>query len=536
VAIDEADFVIVGGGTAGCVLANRLSADAACQVALLEAGDEDTSPWIRMPAGIARLYYHSRHNWRYQTDPEPALGGRRLYWPRGKVLGGTSSINGMTFVRGQSSDYDAWADATAGVWSWASVLPYFKRMEDSPFGVPELRGRGGPLRISAIEAPHPLSAAFLASSEQAGIALNDDYNGASQEGVAFTQVMMRSGVRSSAASAYLAPVRARGNLRVLVRSTVRRIVIEDRRAVRVEFDREGRTESIRARREVLVCAGTVASPQLLMLSGVGDAGELSALGLAVVVDRPAIGRNLQEHVRAPFLHCTRIPSLNQEAHGPRLLAHLARYLFQKKGLLTTTASQVNGFVRSSPHVERPDLQIVFRPSSGDYRNGRFVFHDYPGVTAMVGLLRPSSRGRVGLRSADPNVAPSIVAGHFTDAADYAPLIRGVELMRRIFATPPLGCDVLEELKPGVQVRSDAALRDYLRDSADSLFHAVGTCAMGIDPTSATSPDLRVRGVDRLRVVDASVMPLIPSGNTAAAVMMIAERAADVLLREPLALP
>jgi choline dehydrogenase len=521
VAIDEADFVIVGGGTAGCVLANRLSADAACQVAMLEAGDEDASPWIRMPAGIARLYYHPRLNWRYQTDPEPALGG-------------TSSINGMTFVRGQSADYDAWADVTDGAWSWASVLPYFKRMEDSPFGAPEFRGRGGPLRIGAIDAPHPLSVAFLTSSEEAGIALNDDYNGASQEGVAFTQVMMRDGVRSSAASAYLAPARARANLRVLVRSAVRRVVFEGGRAVGIEFDREGRTRSIRARREVLLCAGTVASPQLLMLSGVGDARKLSALGIAALVDRPAIGCNLQEHVRAPLLHRTRIPSLNQEAHRSRLVAHVARYLFQKKGLLTTTASQVNGFVRSSPHVERPDVQIVFRPSSGDYRDGRFVFHDYAGVMAMVGLLRPSSRGHVGLRSADPNAAPSIVAGHFTDPADYAPLIRGVELMRRIFATPPLARDVLEEVKPGTPVRGDAALRDYVRDNAESLFHAVGTCAMGVDPTSATSPDLRVRGVDGLRVVDASVMPLIPSGNTAAAVMMIAERAADVLLgRAPL---
>jgi choline dehydrogenase len=527
-ALDEADFVIVGGGTAGCVLANRLSAEPACRVVLLEAGDEDTSPWIHMPAGIAKLYFHPRLNWGYRTVPEPTLGGRRLYWPRGRVLGGTSSINGMTFVRGQIADYDAWAPLTGGAWSWTSVLPYFKRMEDSPIGDPVFRGRGGPLRIGALASPHPLSTAFLASSEAAGIAINEDYNGAAQEGIAFTQVMMRDGVRSSAATAYLAPVRARANLQVLTRGLVRRIVIESGRAAGVEFDRDGRRQAFRARREVVLCAGTVASPQILMLSGIGDARTLSALGIPVIADRPAVGRNMQEHVRAPLLYRTRSASLNQEARGARLARHLANYLFHKSGLLTNTASQVNGFVRSSPDVDRPDLQIVFRPSSGDYRDGRFVVHDYPGVMAMASLLRPRSRGQVSVHSADPNAAPVIVAGHFSDMADYVPLIRGVDLMRRIAATPPFAQEVLEEVRPSMQVRGDAELRDYLRDNAESLFHAVGTCAMGLDPASVTSPELRVRGVNDLRVVDASVMPLIPSANTAAAVIMIAERAADML--------
>ena len=526
---DDADYVIVGGGTAGCVLANRLSAEPDCRVVVVEAGDEDTSPWIAMPAGVAKLFHHPRLNWRYWTEPEGALGGRRLYWPRGKVLGGTSSINGMTYVRGQAADFDAWSALTGGVWSWSRVLPYFKRIEDRPFGSPEFHGTGGPLAIGWIDEPHPLAEAFLRSSVAAGVPRNHDYNGASQEGISYSQVMMRDGVRSSAASAYLAPVRGRANLEVLTRSRVRRIVIEGGRAVGVAFERASQAETIRARREVLLCGGTVASPQMLMLSGVGDARTLAALGIPVHADRPEVGRNMQEHLRAQLVYRTKVASFNREARGLRLARHVLRYAWNKRGLLTVTASQVNGFVRSSTEVDRPDLQIIFRPSSGDYLDGRFVIHDYQGVMAMVGLLHPKSRGHVTLRSADPHAPPSIVAGHLSDPADYDPLIHGVRLLREIFATPPLAQAVIDETKPGSDVSEDTALRGYLRETADSLYHAVGTCAMGVDAASVTTPDLRVRGVDSLRVVDASVMPLVPSGNTAAAVMMIAERAADLLL-------
>ena len=525
----DADFVIVGGGTAGCVLANRLSANPRLQVVMVEAGDEATSPWISMPAGVAKLFHHPRLNWRYRTEPEQALGGRRLYWPRGKVLGGTSSINGMTFVRGQAADYDSWAALTGGAWSWRSVLPYFKRIEDSPLGTRDLRGSGGPMQIDAVSNPHPLSEAFLQSSVAAGVAQTDDYNGAAQDGISYTQVMMRNGVRSSAASAYLAPVRGRSNLRVLTRSRVRRILIENRRAVGVELESDRGVETIRARREVLLCGGTVASPQLLLLSGIGDARALGALGISVSSDLPAVGRKLQEQVRVQLVYRTKVPSLNREARGIRLMGHVARYLLRKQGLLAVTASQVNGFVRSSPEVDRPDLQLVFRPSSGEYAEGRYVVHDYQGVMAMVGLLRPKSRGHVALRSADPCAAPSIVAGHLADPSDYDPLIRGVALMRGIFSTPPLRDYVLDEVRPGAKVNDGASLRKYIRDTADSLYHAVGTCAMGADADSVTTPELCVRGIAALRVIDASVMPLVPSGNTTAAVLMIAERASDFIL-------
>ena len=527
----EADYVIVGGGTAGCVLANRLSADPQCQVLVLEAGAEATSPWIAIPAGVARLYAHPTLNWRYWTEPEPALDGRRLYWPRGKVLGGTSSLNGMTFVRGQPADYDAWTSLAGDAWSWQAVLPYFKAFEDSPFAASPLRGSGGPFRLGPVVAPHPLSRAFLASAIAAGVPANDDCNGVRQEGIGFTQLMLRDGVRVSAASAYLAPVRDRPNLRVVTKSLVRRITFANQRATGVEFERGGTMERSRARREVLLCGGTVASPHILLLSGIGDAAALAAHGITVVADRPAVGRNMQEQVRAQLVFRTCVPSFNREARGLRLLRHVVDYALHRRGLLAVSASQVNGFARSSPAVDRPDLQLVFRPSSGDYRNGRFVIHDYQGVMAMVGLLRPRSRGHVTLGAADPHAPPRIVAGHLTDAADVEPLIQGIRLMRRIFATRPLADDVLAELRPGPDVSDDAALRAYVHATADSLYHAVGTCAMGTADTSVTTPDLRVRGVDGLRVVDASVMPLVPSGNTTAAVLMIAERAADFILAE-----
>jgi choline dehydrogenase len=311
---------------------------------------------------------------------------------------------------------------------------------------------------------------------------------------------------------------------VLTDSPVRRVLVENGRAAGVELERNGSVETIRVRREVLLCGGTIASPQLLLLSGIGDAGALAALGIPVNVDLPAVGRNLQEHVRAQLVYRTKVPSFNRDARGAGLAVQVARYALRKQGLLAVTASQVNGFVRSSPDVDRPDLQIVFRPSSGDYAEGRYIVHDYQGVMAMVGLLRPKSRGHVALRSADPHAAPVIVAGHLTDAADYDPLVRGVELMRRIFATPPLSEQVQDEVRPGKLVTDDASLRGYIRDTADSLYHATGTCAMGAGADCVTTPELQLRGVAGLRVVDASVMPLVPSGNTTAAVLMIAERA------------
>ncbi|MFO1395766.1 MAG: GMC family oxidoreductase N-terminal domain-containing protein [Burkholderiales bacterium] len=525
----HADYVIVGGGTAGCVLAQRLSADPSLQVVLVEAGDADTSPWIRMPAGVAKLYPHPRLNWRYWTEPEPALNGRRLYWPRGKALGGTSAINGMTFVRGNPADFNDWARVAGEAWSWDAVLPYFRRLEATMLGDPALRGREGPVAVDAIAAPHPLSQAFLAAAAATGIVVRDDYNGALQEGIGVTQATVRDGVRVTAANAYLAAARARPNLRVVTRARATRIVFDGTRAVGVDIVRDGGAhERVDARREVLVCAGTVASPELLLRSGVGDAQALAALGIPVIADRPAVGSGLQEHVRVQLVQRTRVPSQNRDARGWRLVREALRYALGRRGLLAGTASQVNGFVRSSPGLNRPDLQLVFRPSSGDYRDGRYVVHAYEGVMAMASLLHPASRGRIALRSADPLAPPAIMPGHLTAPEDREALLRGVHRLRRIFAAPPLAALVAEEVKPGPDCNDDDALRRFITATADSAYHAVGTCAMGSDPQAVVTPDLRVRGVTGVRVIDASVMPAPPTGNTVAAVYMIAERAADLI--------
>jgi choline dehydrogenase len=526
---DEADYVIVGAGTAGCVLANRLSADPTCRVTVVEAGGEDRSPWIGMPAGVARLFTHARLVWPYETEPEPQLGGRRLYWPRGRVVGGTSSINGMTYVRGHPADYDHWASLAGAGWSFEALLPYFRRLESHPLGPSHWHGADGPVRIGAVSYRHPLSERFREAMINTGVPDNPDTNGATQEGVGFNQVMMVDGRRVSAATAYLAPVRNRANLRVVTHALVRRIVVDDGRATGVELRHGGATRVLRARREVLVCAGTVASPQLLQLSGIGPAGLLRSLGIAVVADRAEVGRNLHEHVRTQVVVRTRVPSFNQESRGLALVRHVAAYALRRRGLLTATASQVNAFVRSSPDVARPDLQVVFRPMSGDYVGRRFASHPFPGVMAMVGLSRPRSRGHVMSRSADPAIAPRIVTGHLADPADADLLLRGLRLVRRVFATPPFRDAVDLEVQPGAGIEDGPALLAYIHANASSLFHAVGTCAMGIQGDAVVTPELRVRGVDRLRVVDASVMPAVPTGNTCAPVMMLAEKAADLII-------
>jgi choline dehydrogenase len=526
---DVADYVIVGAGTAGCVLANRLTADPACQVIVLEAGPEARSPWIRMPAGVSRLFTHPRLVWRYETEPEPQLGNRRLYWPRGRVVGGTSSINGMTYVRGHPADYERWASVAGDGWSFDALLPYFRRLEAHPLGPSHWHGADGPVRIGGVTEPHPLSVAFRAAMINAGVADNPDYNGATQDGVAFNQLMMVDGRRVSAASAYLEPVRARRNLRVMTKAVARRIVVAEGRAAGVEIVRNGTRRVVRARREVLLCAGTVASPQLLQLSGIGPAAVLRALGVEVVADRAQVGRNLQEHVRTQVVLRTRVPSFNQDSRGLALMRHVATYALQRRGLLTATASQVNAFVRSAPDAPRPDLQIVFRPLSGDYVGRRFASHRFPGVMAMVGLSRPESRGSIALRSTDPAEPPAIVTGHLTQPHDARLLLRGLRFVRRVCATAPFNALVDTEMQPGTGVDDDDALLAYIHANASSLFHAVGTCAMGRDDDAVVTESLTVRGVAGLRVVDASVMPFVPTGNTCAPVMMVAEKAADLVI-------
>ncbi|WP_431281422.1 GMC family oxidoreductase [Humitalea sp. 24SJ18S-53] len=505
----DADTIIIGGGTAGCVLAARLSEDPGHRVLLLEAGPPDRNPWIHIPAGVSKLIAHPVLNWRLRTAPE--ANGRDLYWPSGKMLGGSSSLNGMTYIRGQAEDYDEWA---VPGWSAADVLPVFDALEADPFSVGEITYR------------HPMPELARQAALAIGIPHNEDFNGATQAGVGWYRVAMRNGRRMSAATAYLAPARGRKNLEVVTGAQVSRIVFDQGRASGVMFG-DGQTAT--ARKNVVLCAGAVGSPHLLQVSGIGDGAHLQGLGVPVVADVPEVGRNLQEQVRAEFHMRCRHPTFNQEARFPRLVGHVLRYALARRGLLTTTGSQVAMFLCSGPDVARPDTQINIRPASGEYRgNAGFTLHDFPGATAFACNLRPASRGHVLAASADARVAPRITANLLADPADLRPVLHGIRVLRRLIATEPLRSEVVEELRPGAAIQTDEALEAHVRDVALPLYHAAGTCRMGTDAGSVLDAELRVRGVAGLRVVDASVMPRVTSGNTMAPVLMIAEMAARMM--------
>lgn len=522
----EFDYIIVGGGTAGCVLAERLTFDGTSRVLLLEAGPPADSLWIRMPAGMGRLFVNPRYNWGYIGQPEPTLGGRELYLPQGRVLGGSSAINGMAFVRGQPEDYDGWRDSGASNWGWDDVLPYFQRLEDR--GDAPQRGSGGRLKVSDPSFVHSSSEAFCKAAEAAGVARNADYNGQRQEGAGLLQFTIRGGRRDSAASAYLALARTRPNLLVLTGACASMILFEGKSAVGVEFHQGGENRTAKARGEVLVASGAIGSPHLLLRSGIGDPAELSALGIQPVASLPGVGRNLVDH---PYVHMTfgvrPGASLNPLLRGWRVYLQGARWLFTRRGPLTIGASQAVAFVRSKPEVDRPDLQINFRPISHAFDSaGRLGPDPADRVTAAICGLRPLSRGRVWLQS--PDGPPALIGGYLGNAADENALASGVDWVRRIFASEPLRSLVVGEDKPGLTTAGDGPIRQFIRETVQTMCHPVGTCRMGSDPEAVVDPRLRVRGIDSLRVVDSSIMPAIVSGNTVAATYMIAEKASDMI--------
>ncbi|MGA7538596.1 MAG: GMC family oxidoreductase N-terminal domain-containing protein [Steroidobacteraceae bacterium] len=533
----EFDYIIVGAGSAGCVLANRLTESGWYRVLLLEAGGRDSSPWIRVPIGYARTFTDPRYNWMYQTEPEPALENRTAFWPRGKGLGGSSSINAMVFVRGQPSDYDDWRDAGNPGWGWQDVLPYFRKLEDHAWGASKYHGAGGPVHVhDPSAAAHPLCMTFLEACTEAGIPLSRDFNGAETEGAGFWQVTIRNGVRVSSASAYLRPALRRPNLELAIEARTTRVLLSGTAATGVEYLRGGSRLTATARREVLLCAGAIGSPQLLELSGIGDPQLLRRLDIPVAAALPGVGRGLQDHVCVSYFYRSRVPTLNDELAPFLGKARAAlRYALRRDGPLAMSVNQAGAFVRSRPELARPNLHIYFNPASYSTtmsgQSRRLLNPDpFPGFLMSFNTCRPTSRGSVHLRSPDPLASPAIAPNSLSTPEDVADVYEGARVLRRISAARPLAAVIDSELKPGEHVRSDAAVLEDFRHRAGSVFHPCGTCAMGSDATrSVVDPHLRVRGVRNLRVVDASIFPAVTSGNINAPTLMVAEKAADLIL-------
>ena len=529
---DKFDFVIIGAGSAGCVLANRLSGDPSLRILLLEAGPEDSNFWIKVPAGVPRVVSHPKLTWGYTSEEEPGLNDRKIIWPRGKTLGGSSSINGHVYMRGTSADYNGWRDLGNTDWGWDDVLPYFKRSESHFLGESLLHGGSGELTVSPLHEPHRASKAFVEAAVNAGIVRNDDFNGLRQEGVGYLQFMIRNGFRASASAAFLKPIRHRPNLVVRVNAMVEKIILEGKRATGVSYSVDGVTYEAQAS-EVILSAGTVNSPQILMLSGIGPANDLTDFGIKVRHPMENVGKNLHDHI---YAHCLVAVdptfSINKTISSNwRMLPDVVRYLTSGRGLLTSAAAQVGLFARSTPDLQVPDLQIQMRPFSMISKGGMYSVDPAPAVTASCTLLRPSSRGSVTLHTGQAKDAPRMIANYLTDARDMAPLIAGMRLIRRIFESEPFRSHMSYESLPGIQYQSDVELIAYLRANAQSMYHPVGTCRMGNDSDSVVDTRLRVRGIKGLRVIDASIMPRIPSGNTNAPTIMIAEKGADMIMEE-----
>ncbi len=526
------DYVIVGGGTAACVLANRLTEDPGVRVLMLEAGPEPTSMWIKMPLAMVKLFIHPTLNWGFYTEPEAHLNNRPIFWPRGKVLGGSSSINGSAYVRGHAEDYDGWRRLGNVGWGWSDVQPYFAKMERREYASGESRNGKGMIAVNYPTYVHPITRAFIESGVRAGLPANDDLNGASSEGISLMPNSVHKGVRQSSVEAYLRPARKRPNLAVETSALARRVLLRGRKAIGVEYERNGKIEKVLATREVILAAGAIASPQLLMLSGIGPAGHLQEHGIPVVADVPGVGENMHDHVYANCTYGTSPEnSLNRQLHGLRVVGHAINYYLTKRGPLTNGASQATALARAFPNSPCPDLQIVFRPMSHVYdKNAKISPDPIPRITGGVAYVRPKSRGRLLLKSADPRQAPAMYANYLADLSDEEALLAGVKLIRRIFHTEPIKSLILSEDSPGDACKTDDDIRAFLHNAASTFCHPSGTCKMGQDAMAVVDERLRVRGVESLRVIDASIMPALPSAGPAPAVFMIGEKGAD-LIRE-----
>jgi len=524
------DYIIVGAGSAGCVLANRLSEQADKRVLLVEAGGPDINPWIHIPVGYFKTMHHPATDWCYETEPDEGIAGRKLQWPRGKVLGGSSSLNGLLYVRGQAEDYDRWEKLGNKGWSFKEVLPYFKKSEDQERGANQYHGIGGPLKVSDLRLRRPIADLFIKAATQTGIPFNEDYNAENQEGVAYFQQTAHKGFRWSTAKGFLKPVRGRQNLTVVSRAQVTRVILQEGKAVGLEYLKGKELNIVNAEKEVILSAGAIGSPQLLQLSGIGPAAVLDRAGVPVARDLPGVGQNLQDHLQIRLVFKTSQRTLNDEVNNIFKQAWVGmKYILTRTGPLTLAASQVAIFTRSCLRVKRPDIQFHMQPLSAD-KPGDGA-HKFSAFTSSVCQLRPHSRGHLEITSSDPLKYPAIHPNYLSDERDQQVAVDAIKVARKIAEAEALAPYIIDEYVPGRQFQTDAELLEAARLYSQTIYHPVGTCKMGHDSMAVVDERLRVHGIDGLRVVDASIMPEIVSGNTNAPTIMIAEKAADMIKQD-----
>lgn len=530
-ALEQFDYIVVGAGSAGCVLANRLSADGRNKVLLLEAGPKDNYLWIHIPIGYGKTMFHKAYNWGFYTDPEPNMKNRRIYWPRGRGLGGSSSINGLIFVRGQREDYDHWAQLGNAGWDWNSVLPYFMRSEHNSRGASATHSDKGPLWSSDIGGKHELMEAIIRGANELGVPRNDDFNSGDQEGVGYYQLFTHNGWRISSAVAYLKPARDRANLRIETDAHTTGVILEGRRAVGVRYVQNGVAREARAAREVILSAGALQSPQLLQLSGIGPASLLQRHGIGVVHDLPGVGQNLQDHLQLRLMYKVSKPiTTNDDLRTLFSQAKIGlQWLLTRTGPLGIGINQGGLFTKILPGSHTPDIQFHFGTLSADMAGGKP--HPWSGCTFSVCQLRPESRGSVEIKSTDPMEPPSMRPNYLEAETDRICAVESIKYARRLASTNALKPYLVEEYKPGADVRTDDEILDFAREYGATIFHPTGTCKMGSDPMAVTDTRLRVHGIGGLRVVDCSIMPTLVSGNTHAPAVMIAEKASDMILAD-----